>query len=126
MVKMVKSYIKFEVPKELSDKVLQLVEIAKNTGKVKRGTNETTKAVERGQAQLVVIACDVDPEEIVMHLPPLCEEKNVPYVFVPSKEELGRTAGIDVASAAVAIIDCGEGKELLKEIVNSVEKLKKK
>jgi len=123
---MVKSYIKFEVPKELSDKVLQLVEIAKNTGKVKRGTNETTKAVERGQAQLVVIACDVDPEEIVMHLPPLCEEKNVPYVFVPSKEELGRTAGIDVASAAVAIIDCGEGKELLKEIVNSVEKLKKK
>ena len=122
---MPKAYVKFEVPKELSDKVLQLVEISKNTGKIKRGTNETTKAVERGQGQLVVIATDVEPEEIVMHLPPLCEEKNVPYIFVPSKQELGRSAGIDVAAAAVAILDAGEGKELLKDILNSLEKIKK-
>lgn len=122
---MAKAYVKFEVPKELSDKVLQLVEIAKNTGKLRRGTNETTKAVERGQAQIVVIAADVEPEEIVMHLPVLCEEKNIPYVYVPSKQELGRSSGIDVASASIAIIDAGEGKELLKDILNSIEKLKK-
>lgn len=122
---MPKTYVKFEVPKELSDKVLQLVEITKNTGKIKRGTNETTKVIERGQAQLVVIASDVEPEEIVMHLPPLCEEKNVPYVFVPSKQELGRSSGIDVASAAVAIVDAGEGKELLKDVLNSLEKIRK-
>jgi large subunit ribosomal protein L7Ae len=123
---MPKSYVKFEVPKELSDKVLQLVEMAKNTGKIKRGTNETTKVVERGQGQLVVLASDVDPEEIVMHLPPLCEEKNIPYIFVPSKQELGRSSGIDVASAAIAIMDAGEGKELLKDILNFLEKIKKK
>lgn len=122
---MPKAYVKFNVPKELNEKVLRLVEIAKNTGKVKRGTNETTKAVERGIAQLVIIAEDVEPEEIVMHLPPLCEEKNVPYVYTPSKAELGRLSGIDVASASVAIIDCGEGKDLLKEIVKKVDELRK-
>lgn len=111
--------------KELSDKILRLVETAKNTGKINKGTNETTKAVERGNAKLVVIAEDVDPKEIVMHLPPLCEEKKIPYVFVPSKMELGRAAGIDVASAAIGILEAGEGKEQLDEVLKSVEKSEK-
>lgn len=122
---MPKAYVKFQVPKELSDKVLQAVEMAKNTGIIKKGTNETTKAVERGEAQLVVIAEDVEPEEIVMHLPALCEEKKIPYVYAPSKAELGRAAGIDVASASVCIVEAGEGKDLIKDIVKAIEELKK-
>ena len=119
-----KSYVKFQVPKELAEKVLRVVEISNQTGKVKRGTNETTKSIERGLAKLVVIAEDVDPEEIVMHLPPLCEEKNVPYVYVPSKLELGRAAGIEVAAASVAVIEPGEAKDLMNEVIQEVEKLK--
>lgn len=122
---MPKIYEKFKVPKELSDKVLQAIEIARTTGKVKRGTNETTKSIERGNAQLVVIAGDVEPEEIVMHLPALCDEKKIPYVYVPSKSELGRAAGLDVASAAVAIIEPGKGKDTVKEIIKSLESLTK-
>ncbi len=122
---MPKSYVKFEVPKELSDKVLQAVEMAKNTGKIKKGTNETTKAVERGACKLVVIAEDVEPEEIVMHLPGLCEEKNIPYVYVPSKAELGRASGLDVAAAAMCIVEEGEAKDLVKEIIEKIEEIKK-
>lgn len=122
---MPKAYEKFQVPKELSDKILQAVEIARNTGKVRRGTNETTKSIERNEAQLVIIAGDVEPEEIVMHLPALCEEKKTPYVYVPSKTELGRASGIDVPSAAIAIVEPGESKELIKEIIKSLEKLTK-
>ena len=122
---MPKAYVKFEVPKELAQKVIHLVEIAKTTGKVRRGTNETTKAVDRGQAKLVVIAEDVDPEEIVMHLPALCEEKKIPYIYVPSKLELGRASGIDVGAASIAIAEPGEGNKLLEEIVAELEKLKK-
>ncbi len=114
-----------KIPKELSDKVLRLIEVARDTGKIKKGTNETTKAVERGEAKMVIIADDVEPKEIVMHLPALCDEKKIPFVFVPSKMELGRAAGIDVASASVSIVDPGEGKDQLKEIVESVEGLKK-
>lgn len=122
---MAKAYVKFDVPKDLSDKVLQTLEVAKNTGKIRKGMNETTKVVERGIAQLVVIAKDVEPEEIVMHLPILCDEKKIPYVYVPSKQELGRSVGIDVACAAVAIVEPGDGKESLKEIVARIEEIKK-
>ena len=118
------AYMKFDVPKELSDKVLQIIEMARNTGKVRKGTNEATKSIERGDAQLVVIAGDVEPEEIVMHLPALCEEKKIPYVYVPSKLELGRAAGIDVPSAAIAVADPGEGKQQLKEVIKSIETVK--
>lgn len=121
---MPKEYVRFKVPKELSDKILQIVEIARNSGKVKRGTNETTKAIERGNVQLVIIAEDVEPQEIVMHLPALCDEKKIPYVYVPSKAELGRASGIDVSSASVGIVEPGEGKEQLKEIIKNIEKLK--
>lgn len=123
---MAKVYVKFEVPKDLNDKVLQLVEIAKNTGKLRKGTNETTKAVEKGNAQIVVIAQDVDPEEIVMHLPALCDEKKVPYIYVSRKTDLGRSAGLDVGCAAIAVAEAGEGKDLLKEITKSVEQLQAK
>jgi large subunit ribosomal protein L7Ae len=122
---MPKAYEKFEVPKELSDKVLQAIEIARSTGKVRRGTNETTKSIEKRDAQLVIIASDVEPEEIVMHLPALCDEKKIPYVYVPSKMELGRASGIDVPCAAISIAEPGEGKELLKEIVKKLESLTK-
>ncbi|NON61952.1 ribosomal L7Ae/L30e/S12e/Gadd45 family protein, partial [Acidianus sp. RZ1] len=53
------SYVKFDVPQELSDKALEILKKAKETGKVKKGTNETTKVIERGQAKLVLIAEDV-------------------------------------------------------------------
>jgi large subunit ribosomal protein L7Ae len=121
---MPKTHVKFEIPKDLSDKLLQIVETAKNTGKIRKGTNEATKAIEKGIAQLVVIAEDVEPEEIVMHLPALCDEKKIHYAYVPSKLELGRAAGIDVGSAAIAVVDAGEAKELLKEINKRIDGLK--
>lgn len=98
-------------------KVLEAIQTAKATGKIRIGTNETTKAVERGIAKLVVIAEDVDPKEIVMHLPPLCKEKGIPYVNVKSKSELGRAAGIDVSAASVAIVEEGGAKKLVEEIL---------
>ncbi len=122
---MAKSYVRFEMPKELADKVLEAVRVARDTGRVRIGTNETTKAVERGQAKLVVIAEDVDPEEIVMHLPILCEEKGIPYAYVPSKKELGSAAGIEVSAAAVALVDLGQAKDLVADIVKQIESIKK-
>ncbi|MEM5836188.1 MAG: 50S ribosomal protein L7Ae [Candidatus Aenigmatarchaeota archaeon] len=122
---MAKAYVKFELPKELKSKILQVIEIARNTGKIKKGMNETTKAVERGIAKFVVIAEDVDPEEIVMHLPILCEEKKIAYGYVPSKQELGRAVGIDVSCAAACIIEPGEAKETLREIIEKIEALQK-
>ncbi|MEM7821856.1 MAG: 50S ribosomal protein L7Ae [Candidatus Aenigmatarchaeota archaeon] len=122
---MVKAYVKFDVPKDLKAKILQALELAKNSGKIKKGMNETTKAVERGIAKFVIIAEDVEPEEIVMHLPVLCDEKKIPYGYVSSKQEIGRAVGIDVACAAACIIEAGEAREALKEIIEKIETLQK-
>ena len=105
-----------EVNKELIDKAYEAVEIAKKTGKIRKGTNECTKAVERGLAKLVLVAGDVNPIEVVMHLDPLCKEKNVPFVKVPSKEELGAAAGLNVGTSSVAIIKEGDSKDVINDI----------
>jgi large subunit ribosomal protein L7Ae len=118
-------FVKFEVPKELVNRVLEAVTIAKTTGKVRKGVNETTKAIERGIAKLVVMAEDVTPEEVLMHLPILCEEKQVPYAYVPLKIELGKASGIDVPTSSVAVIDEGDSKKLISEIAEKVKALKK-
>ncbi|MGD8544565.1 MAG: 50S ribosomal protein L7Ae [Candidatus Bathyarchaeota archaeon] len=118
-------YVKFEVTKEVADAAYEALQTATKTGSIRKGTNETTKAIERATAKLVVIAEDVDPPEVVAHLPLLCEERKIPYIFVPSKEKLGNAVGIDVPSAAAGIVEGGEAKELIKEIVTRLEKLKK-
>ena len=110
-----------EVPKELLDKVYEVVEIAKNTGKIKKGTNETTKAIERGKAKFVALAKDVNPAEITMHIPLIAEEKDIPCFTVPSTEELGAAAGIDVGTGSVAVTEEGEAKNLIKEVLSKVK-----
>ncbi|ADB57560.1 50S ribosomal protein L7Ae [Archaeoglobus profundus] len=119
------AYVRFEVPEEIQQEALALLEKARETGKIKKGTNETTKAVERGLAKLVYIAMDVDPPEIVAHLPLLCEEKNIPYVYVKSKADLGKAAGIEVPAASACIIDEGEAKKELKDLIEKLRGLRK-
>lgn len=118
-------YVKFEIPKEIADAAYEALQIAAKTGAVRKGTNETTKAVERANAKLVIIAEDVDPPEVVAHLPLLCEERKIPYVFVPNKEKIGQAIGIDVPAASAAIIQEGEAKGLLNEILTRMEQIKR-
>ena len=112
----------FEAPKELIDKVYEAIEVAKATGKIRKGTNEATKLIEKGQAKFVAIAKDVNPPEITMHIPLLAEEKGVPCMQVPSKEELGAAAGIDVPTGSVVIVQEGEAKQVIKELIEAMKK----
>src|SRR3990167_2846397 len=86
---------------------LEAVEAAHASGKIKKGCNEATKALERGKAKMIVIAKDISPPELKMHLPLLAKEKGVPCYTVDSKEELGAAAGMTIPTAAVAIVSEG-------------------
>jgi ribosomal protein eL8 len=120
------AFVKFETPRDLENKVLEAVAIAKATGKVRRGVNEATKAIERGIAKLVVMAEDVTPEEVLMHVPVICEEKQVPYAYAASKIELGKASGIDVPTSAIAIIEEGDSKKVIADVVSTINGLKGK
>jgi len=91
--------------------IYNLIEKARKTGKVEKGTNEVTKAIERGTAKLVVYAKDVEPKEIVQHLPVLCKEKNIICKEADSKQKLGIAAGLPVACSSVAVIDSGDAEK---------------
>jgi large subunit ribosomal protein L7Ae len=117
-------YVKFQVPTDLVSPIYEAIRVAQQSGKVKKGTNEVTKAIERGISKLVIIAEDVEPPEVVAHLPILCEEHGIPYGFVPSKQELGKSLGIDVTSAAAAILDSGDAQHIVDQIVASLSQIK--
>ena len=81
--------------------------------------------MERGDAQFVVMAEDVQPEEILAHMPLLCEEKGIPYAYVPSKQELGVSVGLGKATASIAILDAGKAKPIVDDLGAKLLAMKK-
>jgi len=117
--------LEFEVPKELETKQVEAIERASKNGKIRIGVNETTKAIERGIAKIVFVASDVSPKEIVMHLPLICKEKNIPFSFIKTKEDLGKAVGIPVSTSSIAITDEGDAKKEIADIIKKVSDLQK-
>ena len=117
---MAKTYVKFEVSNEVVAKTYEALQLAKQSGAIRKGANEVTKSVERGLASFVVIATDVDPAEVVMHIPMICEQKKVAYTYVPSKQELGKAIGLTVPCAAIAVESQGNASAAIKEVIAKI------
>merc|ERR1712244_18584 len=108
----------------LTTKILNLVQQAVNYKQLKKGANEATKALNRGQAEFVILAADAEPLEILLHIPLLCEDKNVPYVFVQSKQALGRACGVSRPVIA-AVITQNEGSQIKPQIITIQQEIEK-
>ncbi|XP_065826773.1 NHP2-like protein 1 [Oscarella lobularis] len=110
---------------QLTVTILDLVQQAMNYKQLKKGANESTKALNRGLAEFIVMSADADPLEILLHLPLLCEDKNVPYVFVRSKQALGRACGVSraVIACAVTINEGSQLKPQIQALQQNIEKL---
>jgi len=109
----------------LAIKLLDLVQQANNYKQLKKGANETTKTLNRGISEFIVLAKDTEPLEILLHLPLLCEDKNVPYVFVPSKNALGRACGVSrpVIAASITTNESSQLKGQIDALKLEIEKL---
>lgn len=101
---------------ENTEKAYEAIELAKRTGKIRKGSNEVTKALEKAKAKLVVVAKDTTPPEVTMHIPVLAKEKGILCIEVPSKEELGAAAGLGVGTSAVAVVQEGDAKKVIAEL----------
>ncbi|KAI9219517.1 ribonucleoprotein-associated protein [Blastocladiella britannica] len=110
---------------QLTTKILDLIQQAAHYKQLKKGANEATKTLNRGVSEFIVMAADADPIEILLHLPLLCEDKNVPYVFVPSKVGLGRACGVSraVISASVTTNAASDLNSQIQTIKVDIEKL---
>jgi large subunit ribosomal protein L7Ae len=121
------SYIDVQLPDDLKKKTIDVVKkIIDKHGKIKKGMNECTKAIERGTAKFLVLAGDITPAEVVMHIPKIAQEKKVPYGFVDSKADLGKACGIKVECSALAIMEVPKDVEGdLKDVINAIGQLRK-
>eukprot|EP00003_Mantamonas_plastica_P029531 TRINITY_DN6_c0_g1_i10.p2 TRINITY_DN6_c0_g1~~TRINITY_DN6_c0_g1_i10.p2 ORF type:complete len:147 (+),score=50.26 TRINITY_DN6_c0_g1_i10:1188-1628(+) len=110
---------------QLTTSILDIIQQASHYKQLKKGANEATKTLNRGIAEFIVMAGDTEPLEILLHLPLLCEDKNVPYVFVPSKQALGRACGVSRAVIAVSVtVDEGSQlKDQINTLKDSIEQL---
>ena len=109
---------------DLTTKILDVVQQAANYKQLKRGANEATKTLNRGISEFIVLAADTEPLEILLHLPLLCEDKNVPYVFVPSKAALGRACDVSRPVIACSVVT-NEGSQLRNQIKNLKDEIEK-
>ena len=123
---MAKSYVNFTVSAEVATKTLEALQLAKQGGAIKKGANEVTKSVERGLATFVVLAEDVEPEEVVVHIPKLCEQKKIAYSYVPKKIDLGKAIGMNVPCTAVAVESQGSASNAIKDVVSKITGVSKK
>ena len=105
--------------------ILDVVQQAANFKQLKKGANEATKSLNRGIAEFVVCAADAEPLEILLHLPLLCEDKNVPYVFMLSKLALGRACGVSrpVIACAVTSNEASQLKDQIVQLKDKIEQL---
>ena len=108
----------------LTTTILQLVQQAVNYKQLRKGANEATKTLNRGQSEFVVMAADAEPLEILLHIPLLCEDKNVPYVFVRSKQALGRACGVSRPVIAASITQ-NEGSQIKPQITTIQQEIEK-
>ncbi|CAG5122485.1 unnamed protein product, partial [Candidula unifasciata] len=97
----------------LNGQLLKLIQQASKDKQLKKGVNEATKTLNRGHAELIALTADVGPIEILLQLPLLYRDKNVPYIFVLSKQALRRACG-----GSRPVITCSvtqkEGSQLRK------------
>jgi large subunit ribosomal protein L7Ae len=120
-------HVRYNTPEDLSDKIYEMIRINSNDGRIKKGSNEVTKAAERGTAQFIILAEDVNPPELLAHIPYICEEKGIPYGYVPNQEFLAKEAGLPkgVNTASIAIIEMNrEASEKMAEIVDDINGIK--
>ena len=116
-------FVKFQVSEDLKTLQKDVLSKISKSGKIKIGINEVTKVIERNTAKLVLIAEDVSPAEIIMHVPILCKDKKVPFSYVKTREELGKISGISAKASSIAVIDEGVAKKEFTSLLNKIAEI---
>ncbi|KAJ3510989.1 hypothetical protein NLJ89_g4361 [Agrocybe chaxingu] len=101
--------------KKLVKKLHKTIKKASKARQVKRGVKEVVKGIRKGEKGLLVLAADINPIDIISHLPVMSEEAQIPYIFVSSKEELGHASSTKRPTSCVMICPNQKRKTKRKE-----------
>lgn len=90
--------------KKLCKRTLKLVRRASEAKCLKRGVKEVVKSIRRGKKGFCVIAGNISPIDVITHVPILCEEADIPYIYVPSKEDLAGAGATKRPTCCVLVL----------------------
>ncbi|XP_057459432.1 H/ACA ribonucleoprotein complex subunit 2-like protein [Actinidia eriantha] len=107
--------------KKLNKRIFKLVRRAAGHKCLKRGVKEVVKSIRRGNKGLCIIAGNISPIDVITHVPILCEESDIPYIYVPSKEDLANAGATKRPTCCVLVLTKPTKGELAQE---QQEKLK--
>ena len=96
---------------KVEKKLLKLVKHGMKDKIIRRGVKETVKALRKDKGGVVIIAADISPIDVLSHLPVLCEEKGVPYIYVKSRAEVGEACKTKRPTSCVMITKPDKGKD---------------
>ncbi|KAG7154975.1 H/ACA ribonucleoprotein complex subunit 2-like protein-like [Homarus americanus] len=93
---------------------------------LRNGLKDVQTRIRKGETGIVIFAGDVSPIEVMCHLPAVCEEKQLPYIYTPSRQDLGAAMGVKRGSLTVLIRENDKYQDLydkVKEDINKVPKV---
>ncbi len=104
----------------------EILKRVRETGTIAKGILETTRSLEKRIAKLVVIAKNVKPKNLISHLPNLCRYKNIPFIWISSKEKLGKLLGLEIPCSSCVVVNEGEAQDLIVKLkISKVQKREK-
>ncbi|KAJ8408864.1 hypothetical protein AAFF_G00246820 [Aldrovandia affinis] len=118
-------------PRKLSKKLYKcvkkpgLIRVAAKVKQIRRGVKEVQKFINKGETGIVVLAGDTLPIDVYCHLPIMCEDRNLPYAYIPSKVDLGSSAGSKRPTCVIMIKAHEEYQEAYNECLEEVSALPK-
>ncbi|CAI2349272.1 unnamed protein product [Caenorhabditis sp. 36 PRJEB53466] len=107
--------------RKLAKKVYKLIKKASLADKTLReGIKDVQKELRRNEKGICILAGNVTPIDVYSHIPAICEEKQVPYVYIPSREQLGLAVGHRRPSILIYVKPSGEYQELYDELAETL------
>ncbi|XP_012287842.1 H/ACA ribonucleoprotein complex subunit 2-like protein [Orussus abietinus] len=111
-------------PKKLTKKIYKCIKKAsKQKSYLRNGLKDVQKHLRKGETGLVIFAADVFPVEVMCHLPVICEDKDIPYCYTPSRQEIGAAMGVKRGSLIVLIKKHEDYEELYNEVKEAIRTL---
>ncbi|CAL8363733.1 unnamed protein product [Lota lota] len=111
--------------RKLSKKLYKCVKKAAKLKQIRRGVKEVQKFINKGEKGIVVLAGDTLPIDVYCHLPVMCEDRSLPYAYIPSKVDLGSSAGSKRPTCVILIKPHEEYQEAYDECLEEVTVLPK-
>ncbi|CAG9569486.1 unnamed protein product [Danaus chrysippus] len=110
--------------KKLSKKIYKLIKkSSSHKNYIRNGLKIVQKQLRLGEKGIVVFAGDISPIEIMCHLPAVCEEKDVPYCYTPSRKDIGSAMGTMRGCIMVLVKEHEEYKDLYEEVKSEIKLL---